>query len=280
MKKITVVVLGMIAAALIALSAPNGVIAADVSCSVRIAASYDASNRLEVWCKGFMDERPKYLLTVSGTTSNEAIKSLLGKKADLCLAARKMSSSEKESARGAGIKLQEHLLVNDAVAFITHPRLGIGELTYDQIRAIYGGKITNWSQVGGPNVPVTAYALDSEHSCLGAILREDLFKGTPLSPQARVVRRSKNVIENVSRTEGTLGFTSHLYLIDDRGTDPRVVKVLKIKQREGDPAVGPSEETIKNSTYPVTVPLYFYWDDNSAAKCTKEFVGFCGLGLL
>jgi phosphate transport system substrate-binding protein len=280
MNKLTVIALGMMAAILIALSAPNWACAADTSCSVRIASCYDASNRLEVWCKGFMDEHPKYLLTVSGTTSGEAIKALLDKKANLCLAARKMSSAEKESARIGGIKLQERLLLHDGIAFITHPRLGISELTYDQIRAIYGGKLTNWSQLAGPNVPVIAYTLDAQHSSVGAILREELFKDTPMSSQARVVRRSKNVIENVSRTEGAIGYTSHLYLIDDRGTDPRVVKVIKIRQREGVPAVGPSEETIKNRTYPVTAPLYFYWDDNPASHCTREFVEFCGLGLL
>jgi len=42
----------------------------------------------------------------------------------------------------------------DGIGFIVNPQNTVSKLTLDQVRAIYTGSITNWNQVGGPNVKI------------------------------------------------------------------------------------------------------------------------------
>lgn len=54
----------------------------------------------------------------------------------------------------------ENVVVLDAVAVITHPSNPVQALTLAQMKDIFLGKITNWSQVGGANAPINIHAHD------------------------------------------------------------------------------------------------------------------------
>ena len=55
-------------------------------------------------------------------------------------------------------KLKDEAVAYDALSVVVNTRLKVPGLTVDQLRDIYIGKITNWSQVNGPNLPIVAFS--------------------------------------------------------------------------------------------------------------------------
>jgi serine/threonine protein kinase len=56
----------------------------------------------------------------------------------------------------AANRLKEQAVAYDALSVVVNPKLQISGLTVAQLRDIYTGKVTNWSEVGGPNLPILA----------------------------------------------------------------------------------------------------------------------------
>ena len=59
---------------------------------------------------------------------------------------------------GAG----EHIVALDALTLVVHPDNPVQSLSTEDIAAIFGGDVTNWSEVGGPDMPITVNALGDD----------------------------------------------------------------------------------------------------------------------
>lgn len=55
----------------------------------------------------------------------------------------------------------------DGLAVIVHPENAVRQLSMDQLRDIYAGAITNWSEVGGANLPIRFVARESASAAWG-----------------------------------------------------------------------------------------------------------------
>ena len=72
------------------------------------------------------------------------MEALLGGSADIGTSSRNLTQEEKDA--GA----VENIVAKDGISVIANPAVtGVTALTSEQIAAIYTGKITNWSEVGG-----------------------------------------------------------------------------------------------------------------------------------
>ncbi|WP_019508280.1 PstS family phosphate ABC transporter substrate-binding protein [Pleurocapsa sp. PCC 7319] len=65
---------------------------------------------------------------------------------------------EYELAQQKGLKLKQVPVAVNAIAVVVHPQLNLSGLTLSQLQAIYTGKISNWQEVGGPDLAITAYS--------------------------------------------------------------------------------------------------------------------------
>ncbi len=103
----------------------------------------------QAWAEEFMKEHPDFMVSVTGGGSNTGIAALMNKGTDICNSSRAITETEKSDARTKGIEIQEHIVAQDALAVIVHPSNPISELTMQQLRDIFTGKVTNWKQLGG-----------------------------------------------------------------------------------------------------------------------------------
>lgn len=153
----------------------------------------------------------------------------------------------------------------DAFVFFVHKDNPIESLTTQQIKDIYAGKITNWSQVGGNDEPIAAYQRNEGSGSQSMLIR---FMGdTPLAePPTEMVSGSMGgIIETVadyrSKT-GSLGFSFRYYVEGIiRNPDIKLISV------EG---VAPTVENIQNGTYPIITPVYAVtWKGNENENVQK-----------
>jgi phosphate transport system substrate-binding protein len=138
-------------------------------------------------------------------------------------------------------------LANDVLVFAVHPSVKIENLTTEQIRHIYSGAITNWSQVGGPNHPITV--LDRpEHTSPKIVLRE-LLLGNKLvvTNKAVILERPWQMNESLKSLPFSIGYTSLADIISGDFN----VNILKID------GVTPSLANVESLKYKYFRPFGF-----------------------
>ena len=98
-------------------------------------------------------------LELLGNSSGRGLADLSSGSADVALigaplkgVAEAMNAEKPGSVNTAG--MSEIPVTNIKLAFITHPSAGVKSLTTAQVRDVFSGKITNWKQAGGADVPV------------------------------------------------------------------------------------------------------------------------------
>ena len=139
----------------------------------------------------------------------------------------------------------------EAFVFFVHKDNPITNLTAEQIKDIYSGKITNWKDVGGKNEKIAAFQRNEGSGSQSMLKR---FMGdTPITdaPTEMVNDLMAGIIEQVadykSKTN-SIGFSFRYYV-------EGIIKNPDIKMISIDGAA-PTSENIRNGSYPVLTPIY------------------------
>jgi ABC-type phosphate transport system substrate-binding protein len=90
--------------------------------------------------------------------SGTGIRMLLSGQLTFSQSSRLIADREYRQSQQQGLSLKQIPVALEGLAIAVHPDLQIPGLTLRQIKDIYTGKITNWNQVGGPNLKITAYS--------------------------------------------------------------------------------------------------------------------------
>ena len=143
-------------------------------------------------------------------------------------------------------------LGRDGLVFIVNVNNPIESLTVDQIRDIYTGKITDWSEVGGEPGKIRAFQRNST-SGSQTLLNKLVMNGeTPMEPeQDMLVTTMGTLIESVASFDGTgsaIGFSVYYYA-DKMKADPNL-KMIRVND------VAPSNASIEDGTYPLVNDFY------------------------
>lgn len=89
--------------------------------------------------------------------SGTGIQMLLDDQLAFSQSSRQLNDQEYQKAEQRGFKLKQIPVAIDGLAIAVNPDLNIPGLTVSQISDIYTGKITNWNQLGGPDMKITPY---------------------------------------------------------------------------------------------------------------------------
>jgi phosphate transport system substrate-binding protein len=120
---------------------------------------------------------------------------------------RPLKDEEYAKAKARGFRIEQVPVALDAIAFYTHPKLNLPGLSIEQVRAIFLGKISNWKQVGGPNLPIKAYAVDPKLTSALQILfasNDDIKLGR----NVQILRDYTEIIRKVAAIPGTISYGS------------------------------------------------------------------------
>ena len=105
----------------------------------------------------------EYVNPDSGNPStSKGIEMLLEGKLDFVQSSKGIPDDLQQQATQKGIKLTEIPIANDAIAIAVHPSLNIPGLTVDQLQSIRSGKVTNWRELGGADIPIHIYVSSAD----------------------------------------------------------------------------------------------------------------------
>ena len=116
--------------------------AAALSGNVATGGSTSMKNVIAALTEGFAEVEPGVTVSYDPTGSGAGITGATDKTLDIGLSSRALKDDEKADVEGTTIAL-------DGIAIIVNNASKVEDLTVDQLKQMFTGEITNWSEVGG-----------------------------------------------------------------------------------------------------------------------------------
>lgn len=209
-----------------------------LSGEISVVGSTTVQPLAEVLGEAFEALNPEITIIVSGGGSSVGVKSAGDGSAQIGMASRHIKSSEYDEFPGIVV----HTIANDGIAIVVEPGVTVDVLTMDQCRDIFSGAVTNWNQVGGPDMPIIVVSREEGSGTRGAF--EELVLGEEaLMAESAILQPSNGAVRTTcSTTPGAVAYLSFGYL------DPSV-NTIAIDGAD------PTPENVANGSYPVSRPL-------------------------
>ncbi len=170
---------------------------------VLISGSAAVMPLLRILAQEFMKTESDIEIVFPPDSHSEAgIAGAIEKQYDLGAISREMLPEEKSE------ELRYLHLAIDGLVFATNPDVRISNLSSEQIRDIYAGKITNWAQVGGQDASIAV--IDRPEHTSAKIALRDAFMEPDLrvGPQTIMVERPRQVVDSIQLVPYSIGYTS------------------------------------------------------------------------
>ena len=199
---------------------------------------------------------------------------------DLLLAAEPAPAVyEEKQAQGFDWRMEE--LAMDALIFVVNEDNPVDSLTAEQLRQIYTGQITNWSQVGGEDREIIPFQRNAEAGSQ-TLMEKLVMQGAEMmsAPTEQVILSMGELVDAVREYDGSpgaIGYTVYYYANDMNMADG--LKILKVD------GVAPEAESIRSRAYPFLNPYYVVMaahqpDDSPAAVLFAWLLGQEGQALV
>jgi serine/threonine protein kinase/ABC-type phosphate transport system substrate-binding protein len=162
-------------------------------------------------------------------------------------------------------QLKEEAVAYDALSVVVNPELNISNLTVAQLRNIYSGKITNWEEVGGPNLSIEAFTRDESVSGSASALRNLVLQGEPIGSQILLVNNLNQGLNKVKNSKGGIYYgAAKEVMVDFCGVKPLAINSVKpylepLKTPDTCNSLSRNEinkDAMRNQKYPLTRKIY------------------------
>lgn len=202
----------------------------------------------------FMNDNPDITFTYNPTGSGTGITAVSEGRCDIGLSSRDLKDEEKE----AGLEATE--LALDGIAVIVNSENEVSDLSLEDIKAIYTGEITNWSELGGSDGEIVLIGREA-----GSGTRDGFESITETEEQCayrQELTSTGDVITTVSNNPNAIGYAS-LAAVDD------TVKPVSVD------GVAPSEDTISDGTYKIQRPFMLVTKtDGELSEAAQKFFDY------
>src|SRR5687768_1705153 len=212
--------------------------------------------------EAFMSKNPGTMLQVTGGGSGVGIAALINGTTDIAASSRPIKTSETDKLKQRFATTgYAYPIARDGLSVYLHASNPVKELTLAQIRGIYVGQITNWSQVGGNNAPILIYSRENSSGTY-IYFRDHVLLGKDFSPRAQTLQGTAAVVNAVSKDPNGIGYGGAAYA--------KGIRYAAVKKDEKSPAILPSLDTVRTGQYPISRFLYLY----TRVKPSKEMKTF------
>jgi phosphate transport system substrate-binding protein len=213
------------------------------------------------WAEVYMNQNPKVVIQVTGGGSGVGIAALINGSTDICQASRPMKSSEidklKERFNTTGVEIP---VARDGLSIYLNEENKISELTLDQLKGIYAGKITNWKDVGGEETKIVLYGRENSSGTY-VYFKDNVLKGADFAAQTQTLPGTAAIVNAISKDKYGIGYGGAAYA--------KGVKYCKVKKDAQTPGYEPTLENVKSGKYPISRYLFWYLRNKPTGEIKK-----------
>ena len=220
------------------------------------------------WAETYMESHSKIEIVVSGGGSGTGISALINKQIDIADASRSIKQTEIDSANDNDVNPVEWKVALDGISVIVNKDNPLDELSYSQIRGIYNGEVTNWSEIGGEDGVVVAYGRQSTSGTY-VYFNEEVLDEDDYRADKQQLAGNAEIVEAVINDPNGIGYVGVAYAEARRDE----LKIVSVKKADTDKAYQPTSANIASGDYPISRYLYIY-TDGIPTGAVAEYIEF------
>ena len=227
--------------------------AAALSGNVATGGSTSMKNVIAALTEGFAEVEPGVTVSYDPTGSGAGITGATDKTLDIGLSSRALKDDEKADVEGTTIAL-------DGIAIIVNNASKVEDLTVDQLKQMFTGEITNWSEVGGDDGEIVLVGREAGSGTRDGF--ESIVDVKDACKYAQELTATGAVISAVEANPLAIGYAS-LSAVGD------TVAMVTVE------GVECSEDTVKDGSYKIQRPFVFVTNKSAAlSEQAQAFVDF------
>jgi phosphate transport system substrate-binding protein len=216
-----------------------------------VAGSTSVQPFAELLAEDYISHNPQSHIYVQGGGSTAGIEAVRTHAANIGMSSRSLLPDEKD--------LYALTIAKDAIAIIVNPKNPIQNLSLEQVRQVFSGKIKNWRELGAPPHPIVLVNRE-EGSGTRESFQKFVMGKEEISLESLVQDSNGAIRQVVSSNPYAIGYIS-LGLVNEK------VRTLKIS------GVEPSLANIESGTYTLVRPFLFVFDREPKGEA-KSFLEF------
>ena len=216
------------------------------------------------------------------------IQMLLAGKLAFVQSSHPLPSELYELVKKKGLKLEQVPVAVDSIVVAVHPQLNISGLTLSELQAIYTGKISNWRELGGPDLAITAYSRPPSTGGMVDFFVAKILQNREFGSNVEFVPTTTQALRQLANNPGGIYYGSAPAIVPQC-----TVKPLPLGRQEDDlvapyqqPLVPPSDcpqrrnklnfKALRTAEYPLTHYLYvvFLQNEGETSQIGQTYANF------
>lgn len=202
------------------------------------------------WAEHYMAKKPEVKIQVTGGGSGIGLAALQNNTTDIADASRPIKPAERASCiKSFGKNPREYKVALDGLSIYTHADNPVKEISLEQLKEVFTGKVRNWKDLGGLDTSITVYSRENSSGTY-EFFKEHVLKGQDFASSAQTMPGTAALLQAVSKDKNAIGYGGAAY--------GHGAKILNVKKTADSPAIEPTEENVVSGKYPIWRHLYMY----------------------
>ena len=209
--------------------------------------------------------------------SGSGIKMLIDNQITFAESSRSLQESDYQQARQRGLNLIELPIAIDGIVVAVNPNLNIQGLTVNELKQIYTGKITNWSQLGGENIPIVAYSRTQEAGTTEFFIT-NVLGGESFAETVKFIPTTTEALRAIANNPGGIYYASAPEVVEQCTIKPIAIGLTSdaLIQPYKNPLIPPENcpqqrnqidlVVFTNGAYPLTRSLFIIVKQNNQTE--------------
>jgi phosphate transport system substrate-binding protein len=224
-------------------------------------------------------KQQKIKVTVGISGTGGGFKKFCRGETDISNASRPILKKEMDDCKAAGVEYIELPVAFDALTVVINPKnTFIKQLTVAELKKMWEpaaqGKVMSWNQVNPawPNQPLKLFGAGADSGTFDYFTEAITGKSKSSRGDFTASEDDNVLVQGVARDVNALGFFGFAYYAENKDK----LKSVPIVEKDGKPAVAPSEQSVIDGTYqPLARPIFIYINTKALAKPeVKEFANY------
>ena len=200
------------------------------------------------------EERENLKIEINQIGSSAGITNAISGVSEIGMSSRDLKQEEIDQG------IEQLVIAHDGIVVVAHPSNGVKDLTVDQVKEIFTGKVTNWKDVGGEDKEIVVVSREEGSGSRDAFQEIVGYESGELIRNAVIANGNGNIKTTVATNENAVGFISFEYMDD-------TVSALKYN------GVEPTAANVLAGKYELSRPFLFVYKDG-VSDAAQKFMDF------
>lgn len=223
--------------------------------TVSISGSTSVGPLAEKLAEKFKGNNEKINIEVNQIGSSAGITNATSGVSEIGMSSRDLK--EEEKANG----LKETIIAYDGIVVVTHPSNKVKDLTLEQVKQIFTGEVTNWSQLGGEDMEIVVVSREDGSGSRDAFQEIVGYSSGELIRNAIIASGNGNIKTTVATNKHAVGFISFEYIDDS-------ISTLQIDGVEA------TAENVLQQKYSLSRPFLFVHKEENLTDAGLQFIDY------